>query len=255
MHMSFKYYTKTLEELQEICRVIVNNFAPLVGCKQNSKRWSPPVGFAVSTKLSISGFDCTNVSKDSIDLGYIEESMKYRSPLESPLKFEFNTTVSELAKSIWTGCKTLSTDILDTSYFSTLKLNLALSASEKMRLCAIKCPEYDSTIFTAIQGNKTLSYTVHARQLYLILLQTFAIRYAIYDFAIGVESSINNLTLNQDLINTLIKNCEYEKYVLSQSNLECYDFDVSPTYIQQQLSLIIKNCKQLKTYVMAYINL
>lgn len=253
--MSFKYYTKTLEELQEISKVIVNNFSPLIGCKLNSKRWSPPVGFTIGTKLSISGFECTNLANDSVDLGFIEESKEYRAMLESPLSYNFNTTVSELSKELWSGCKSLSSDILDTTYFSTMKLNLALSSTEKMRLCAMKCTEYDSTIFSALMSNKTLSHTIHAKQLYLIMLQTFAVRYAVYDFASGIESSVDKLNLNRDLVNTLIKNCEYVKYKLSQLNLECYDFESSPEFIQQQLSLIIKNCKQLKTYVMAYINL
>jgi hypothetical protein len=253
--MSFQYNTKTLEELQEISKIIVDNFAPLVGCKQNSKLWSPPVGFGIATKLSISGFECTNLAKDSIDMGYIEESKEYRSPILSPLSYSFDTTVTELAKTIWDGCKKLSNDVLDTSYFSTLKINLALSSSEKMRQCVLNCTEYNSTIYSAIAGNKTFSYTVNSRQLYLILLQTFSVRYALYDFAMSIESSIDSTAINKTMIETLIKNCEYEKYVLSQLDLECYNYDVSPTYMQQQLSLIIKNCKQLKTYVMAYINL
>lgn len=253
--MSFQYNTKTLEELQDISKIIVNNFAPLVGCRKNSKLWSPPVGFAAATKLNVSGFECTNIAKDSIDMGYIEESMEYRSPLLSPLSYSFDTTVTELSKTIWDECRKLSYKFLDSSYFSTLKLNLSLSSSEKMRLCAMKCKEYNSTIHTAIVGNKQFSYTTYSRQLYLILLQAFTVRYALYDFAVGTSSTIDSAALNKTLVNTIIKNCEYEKYVLSQLNLECYNYDVSPTYIQQQLSLIIKNCKQLKTYVMAYINL
>lgn len=253
--MSFQYCTKTLEELQDVSKVIVNNFAPLIGCKQTSRLWSPPVGFGIATKLNISGFECTNLAKDSIDLGYIEESIEYRAPLLSPLSFEFNTTTTELAKTIWDNCRKLNYTYLDSTYFSTLKINLALSSSEKMRLCAMKCTQYDSTIYSAIIGNKTFSYTTQAKQLYLILLQTFAVRYALYNFAMGIESAIDSTTINRDSINTLIKNCEYEKYVLSQLKLECYNYEVSPSFIQQQLSLIIKNCKQLKTYVMAYINL
>lgn len=253
--MSFQYNTKTLEELQEISSIIVNNFSPLVGCRKNSKLWSPPVGFAVATKLNISGFECTNLSKDFIDLGFMEESLEYRSPMLNPLSFSFDTTVTELSKEIWNECKKLSYKFLDSSYFSTIKLNLALSQSEKMRLCAMNCTEYNSSIYSVITNNRQFSYTDNSRQLCLILLQAFTIRYALYDFSIGVSSTIDSTAINKSLIESVIKNCEYEKYVLSQLDMKCYNFEISPTYIQQQLSLIIKNCKQLKTFVMEYINL
>lgn len=253
--MSFKYYTKTLEELQEISNVIVNNFSPLVGCKQNSKKWSPATAFGVCSKLNISGFECTNIAKDSIKLGFVKESFELRSPLESPLHYEFDTTVSETAKQLWYSGLKLESSILDTSYMSKLKLNLALPLSERLKQCALKSKDYDSTIYTAIIGNQKLSYTLQTRQLCLILLQTFTLRYALYDFSLGLETTLNNTTINRNLVNLLIKNCEYTKYTLGQLDLQCYDFDVSLTYIQQQLTLIIKNCKQLKTYVMEYINL
>lgn len=253
--MSFSYNTKTLEELQEISKIIVDNLAPLVGCRQNSKLWSPPVGFSVATKLNISGFECTNVARDSIDLGYIEESLEYRSPLLNPVSYEFDTTVSELAKTLWESSKKLQYKVLDSSYFSTLKINLSLSQSEKMRICSEKCKEYNSTIYSALIQNQPLSYTPHSRYLCLILLQAFTIRYALYDFALGLTSSIDSVSINHTLINTAIKNCEYEKYVLSTLDLECYNYDISPEFIQYQLTLLIKNYKQLKSYVMAYINL
>ena len=239
--MSFQYYTKTLEELQNISRVISTNFAEIIGCEQNSKLWSPPVAYTTCKNLVLAGSNCSNISDQ-----FAESENKL-------LSYRFTSITNPAMKSIWQ--KVLSYDILvlNTNKISTVKVNLNLDIENKLKSCIDQSKDYDSTLFSALMDNSYIEYTDDYLRIFWILLSCYTIRYHIYEFSIGASDSIDTQILSDSFLNKIIENIQYEKYSLSTSSFKENGFESSTEYISQQLTLLMKNCKQLKSYVLSYI--
>lgn len=237
--MSFQYYSKSIQQLQQIALVIGNNFAELVGCKQNSKLWSPTVGYHVCEALAVNGTQCSNVS-DKIITGV------------GTLSFKFTSSVSVGATNIWAGAIKYDTNILDPSYTSSLKIPSNLSQKDKLKLCVDQSSEYNCEIYKTCQRNNQVRYSEDLKRLYLILLSCFSFRHYLYDFSMGNKTFLDDTAINDSILDTTIQNIQYEKHVLSQMSSP-NSYEESMEHIQHQLTLLLKNCRQLKTYVLPYI--
>lgn len=237
--MSFQYYSKSIEQLQQIALVIGNNFAELVGCKPNSKLWSPTVGYNICEALALNGTQCSNVSDKIItDVG--------------ALSFRFTSSVSVGAKNLWTEVLNYGANVLDPSYVSSLKIPSNLPQKDKLKLCIDQSTEYNCEIYKVCQKNNQIYYAEDLRRLYLILLSCFSFRYHLYNFSMGHETFLDDTAINDSILDLTIQNIQYEKHVLSQMS-SSNSYEESVEHIQQQLTLLLKNCRQLKTYVLPYI--
>ena len=237
--MSFQYYSKPLEELQAIARVIHDNFTELVGCKSDSRLWSPATGYHICEALTLSGTQCTNVSDD-----FIKET--------DLLTYKFSSAVSTESKNLWDRVLNFDSGVLDASYVTSLKIAGNLPTKNKLELCIDQSTEYDCDIFEICQNNNQIFYSDDCKRLYLIILSCFTIQYHLYEFAVGHQDTINSNAVNNTVLDLLIQNIHYEKYKLSQiSSSTLYEF--SPEKAQEQLSLLLKNCRQIESYVLPYI--
>lgn len=237
--MSFQYYSKPLEELQSIARVIHNNFTELVGCKYDSCLWSPATGYHICEALTLNGTQCTNVGDD-----YIE--------VENYLTYKFSSSVNTEAKNIWLRVLNFDKELLDSSYVTSLKIAGNLPTKNKLEICVDQSLEYDCPIFEVCQNNNQILYSEECRRLYLIILSCFSIQYNLYDFAMGHQDTINSDAINDSVLDSIIQNIEYEKYKLSQMSTTAL-YENSPERIQEQLNLLMKNCRQVEAYVLPYI--
>lgn len=236
--MSFQYYSKSLEELQAIARVIHNNFSELVGCRQNSKLWSPATGYHICEALQLNGTQCTNVSDAFTEDEY--------------LSYKFVSSVSVESKNLWSSVLNFDKNVLDSNYVSSLKIAANLPTRNKLEVCVDQSTEYNCPIYEACQNNNQLFYSEDCKRLYLILLSCFSVQYHLYDFAMGRESILNDDAINNTILDVIIQNIQYVKYKLSQMPTSVL-YDYSPEYVQQQLSLLMKNCRQIEAYVLPYI--
>ena len=237
--MSFKYSTKTIEELQSITKVICDNFAELIGCEEDSKLWSPPTAGLVCSSLILAGSNCSNVSNQREDCGI--------------LSYQFTSTANSYMKDIWNKVLNYDTSIFNMNKMTSVKINSRLSIENRLKVCINQSREYDSFIIEALNQNKELVFTDDYRRIMWIVLACFSIRYTVYDFAIGISSAIDLETLNESFINRVIENIKYEKYMLTKQDNLHNVYEISPDYISQQLSLLLKNCKQLQAYVISYL--
>ena len=239
--MSFQYYTKSLEELQEITKVIVNNFGVILGCESDFKTWSPPVACKICDVLTLSGANCSNVSD------------QYFDPLDGILTYKFTSVVNASMKDIWHSVLNYEESVLSLNKLASVKVSTNLSTKDKFKICANQSTDFDSTLFECIYNIPEMQYTDDYKRILLIMLACFSIRFQIYDFSVGKSSSLDTESLNDSFLNMIIENIKYEKYVLNQSALSISGFENSTDFIEQQLTLLMKNCKQLRMYVLEYL--
>lgn len=240
--MSFQYYTKSLEELQSTSRVIVENFSELIGCRDESITWSPPVAYNVCNSLNISGLSCSEVASQ-----YYEDNT-------GVLKFSFDSDINSEMKSIWTKVLNFDESVLDVSNISTSKISTKLSTTNKLKISSNQSTLYNSTIYSSAINNPKVGFTQDLKRIYWILLACYTIRYYLYEFSTGNSDTLSSETFSDVYLTKIIKNIEYEKYSLSEFATTMEDYEFSTDFISEQLSLLLKNCKQLKTYVLSYIN-
>lgn len=238
--MSFQNYTKTLEELQYISRVICNNFSELVGCEDDIKTWSPVTAYSVCEQLSLVGSACSNVSDQYETDGII-------------LAYKFKSSINQTMKDIWTKVLNYDTSVYNLKKLTGVKLNLNLSIENRLKTTIKQSKDYDCSIIEALSFNTEIVYTEDYRRLMWILLACYSIRYAIYDFAHGKSDLIDLEVLSGSFLNRVIENLYYEKHALIKFSKENESFSSSSDFISKELSTLLKNCKQLKMYVIRYL--
>ena len=235
--MSFQYYNKPIEELQQIATVIAKNFSAIIGCSLDSQLWSPATAHAVCDAIIIAGTSCSNISDQSDEFG-------------DNLSFRFISSASSTMKDIWQKVLGYDKTIYDLDKLSSIKISNSLSIEDKLKLCCDQSKEYDSTIYQSLANNSNLWYTDDYKRLCWILLACFSIRYELTNFVnLG---SISGDVLNESFITKVEGNIVYEKYMLSDLGLVS-GYEYSTDYIGSQLSILLKNCKQLRSYVLSYI--
>lgn len=238
--MSFQYSTKTIEELQSIARVITDNFSELVGCETTSKLWSPPTAGMVCNALLLAGSNCSNIA-DQYDT------------TDGILSYKFTSVTNSYMKDIWVKVVNFDTSVYNLDKLLKAKISPKLPIKNRLKEYTEQSTEYDSPLMTAIQHNKDLMYSEDYKRLMWIMLACFSIRYAIYDFAYGSSESINIESLTNSFLDKVVENIKYEKFALSKYDTELGIYEYSSEFMSQQLSTLLKNCKQLQAYVLAYL--
>lgn len=237
--MSFKYYTKTIEELQQIAKVIADNFSGVIGCSEDTKNWSPPVAYEICNNLVLAGSNCSNLPD------------KFEQT-DGILSFKFTSVANQPMKDIWKKVVNFDSSIYDLRKLLTVKVNSNLDIKSKLKVCINQSKDYESSLFEMLRFNEDFIYSEDYKRLCWIVLACFCIRYCIYDFSIGKSEQIDLESINSAFIDKVIENIQYEKYVLSKWETDG-DYVHSPESVSQQLSILMKNCKQIKSFVLAYL--
>jgi hypothetical protein len=239
--MSFKYYTKTTEELQESAKTIADNFAGIVGCDENYKTWSPATGFGICDAITMAGSNCSNIANQLIqpDIGI--------------LSYKFNSTANSEMYSVWTKIKQYDVSIYNLKKLSGFKISAELSTLDKLKVCVEQSTDYDSSLYEAITADEQFKYSEDFKRIAWIMLACFTIRYAIFDYATGTDDTLDTELLSDSFLDKVIQNINCEKYFLANYNGSWSEYESSPDYMSELLSKLLMNIKQLQMFVLSYI--
>lgn len=207
--------------------IFIENLSPLIGCKLNSKRWSPYTGYNVCKALEIASIICTNVDGDTYKKGHIN--------------YVFSNRITVKASKIYELCKKYSPTVLDTSYFIAERGGIApqVSLVDLIFIYTHSSGFNDSAIFDIFENQKDLKYCGLHKQVMLILLQSFAIRWVLYEHFIE-KKALDRSETDDSVFIRLIENIRYVK-----AKLEEYDSDKTAE-LCHHLATLMLNLSTLK---------
>lgn len=236
--MSYQLYTKSITELQDIAKVIVNNLSELVGCEDTSKLWHPCVGSDVCSTLRVNSLSCDTVPSKFEKYGV--------------LGLSFTPFVNNSMSSICSKVLDYDKSVLDYTKLLDVKIDVNLDMKTKFKLYINSTNKSSSDMFDAMKENKTLMYSEYYKRLCWILLSTYAIRYDLYDFAYNKTNDFPS-SVNYSIVDHIIENTLFEKLEIGNIDDSSVEFESSCDCVNEQLSLVLKNMRQLKYYVLDYV--
>ena len=238
------YSTKSETKIRNDAKLICNNLAPLLGCKDDDARWSPKVAYKICSSIEVSGTQCSNVPDKSVSTSI------------PGVGCHFDSSVTVGLNQIRRQVLEFNINILNPYYISTIpasNMPTEYSMAQKMQLAARISVETNSTIFDGITNNSIVSNT----QLYYfishIVLSCFTIRYFLMRYQDEYESEeLNMIEVNSKVIKRLIENIDYVKYSLSEYTNTEIAFKNSTNFISHQLTLLRKNLQMIQYFILDY---
>ena len=237
----YNYMTKSYPEIRRDAELICNNLAPLLGNRIGSIKWAPKTAFNVCNSLDISGLKCTNVSDDYLS----DEVLVYR----------FDSGVTKSAKEIEQHVFEFDKSVLDIYYVSVIpssSIPRDIPLSKRFQLASRISTITDSTIFDASYGSTAIQNLPICRNVGHILLTSFVVRYFLMLYHTS-SAELDTNEVNTKIINRIINNIDYVKYVLSVSDIKELKYTQSANFLSQQLTILRKNLFMIKYYVLNYI--
>ncbi|NLY08533.1 MAG: hypothetical protein GXZ11_01320 [Tissierellia bacterium] len=182
---------------------ILDNLAPLLGCKQDSKKWIPYTGYNVCKHLNIGRMMCLDLSEDKFKIGLI--------------KYKFDNEVSLKTFEIYKQVKDYGPDILDTSYFLEARGEdgRTIHTRDMVFMYTHFNKINDSAIFDVFEEQKELKYMPYHKHIMLILLDAYSLRYTLYSHLVEGQP-YDEGELRPERIERLADNIRYVKYKLGE---------------------------------------
>ncbi|MBU5669503.1 hypothetical protein KQI68_06580 [Peptoniphilus sp. MSJ-1] len=193
-------------EIHERGKVILNNLAPLIGARPNSKRWNPRVGSVVAKKLRIASLVCLDLQSDIIYSGKIKYKFKNKLTLQA-------SKIHELASSY-------SPAILNTDYIleSVRGGKTIKEITDLLFLKSLDKSINDSAILDILEETKEYETKDVYMYILYILLESYSVYYSLYQFCYE-NVKPDKMQLGHKRITQLADNIEYVKCRLSNENI------------------------------------
>lgn len=237
----YNYTTKSYADIKQDTELICDNLAPLLGSRIGDIKWSPKTAFNVCNDLDISGLKCTNVSDECVSDGIIT--------------YKFDSSVTKRVGDIKLLVSKFDKSILDEYYISIIpssSIPRDAELTKKFQLASRISTFTDSTIFDASYGNDSIKNLPLCRNVGHILITSFAVKYSLMVYYNNFDE-LNTNEVNTKIINRIIENIDYVKYMLSNSNIMEMRYEQSSNFLSQQLTTLRKNLLMIKYYVLDYI--
>lgn len=215
---------------QENAKALCMNLAPLVGCKLNSNKWSPAVARFIceDSGLVISSNGLTNLVEETFNQGNVSYGFTPRLSVEDYY--------------IYNQVKSYQDSVLDASYIETTNYaSSEMDSHTALQITAKMSQIYDSTLFTFLMDCKELQFTLINRQLCMVILGCFTIRYHLWIFA---QSNVKNSILSKTYLQRLVSNIDYLKVLFSSMEEPSYKSTLYVT-ICNELLILKKNLLQI----------
>jgi len=238
-----QFYTKDIADIKNYAAIICQNLAPLLGCSISDQEWSPMVGYKTCKALNIVGTNCSNVSDATAG--------------NNVITYSFAPFVTTGSNEIWRKAIEFNSDVLSSSYnmYIANRIPAGSTASEKLQLSAEYSEYSDSTIFESIMGNNKIKVSALFNQICLIMLSSFSIRYYLFGYSMDTDdsASLNVTEINSSVIQRIINNIDYVKYILSLDDSLGSDYLKSNDYARGQLTVLRKNLLMISPNVLQYL--
>lgn len=235
-----QYITKDSSELKSDAEKLCRNMSPLIGCKTTGIGWSPFTGLQVCSAISVNGLSCSNIPHSTATNGI--------------LSYKFTSDITNATASIWRSVTLYDTSVLNTDYVSFVSnlVKVNSSMADKLKVTAASCKYTDSTIFDAAYKNPKIKLTQSYYNICHILLSCFTLRYYLFEYAKN-NVELNTSEVNESVINRIVENIDYVKYILSQEESMLSDYHRSAEYTRQHLTTLRKNLLMIRPNVLVYI--
>ena len=212
--------------LKDKAEIIISNLSPLLGCKQKRKGWSPRTGSQICKNLQISSLLCMDMEKEKYQRGVIT--------------YNFDNKISIQTSNIYKYARLYSSLVFDSSYgIQVQDIPYLSDKSSQVFLQSLSSRYNDSAIMDILEDKKSLALTPVYKHLLLVLLESFSIRYSLYEFVYeGVELPYTEI--NSKHIKKVIDNLIYVRVKLEE-------FDSKETIeLNHHLSTLLLNLKMIE---------
>lgn len=238
---STRVSTKRDSDLRQSATILCDNIAPLVGCNLNSKKWSPVTAFRVCEPLTlVTNGEVSNLAK--------------RVYTDDLFSYTFTPSVTSKGFTVFQLVKSFNNKIMDEAYMysSESYFTTSMDSLTRLKMTASTSQAYDSTIFATTYKNPQLIHIEQYKQIFMILLYAYTVRYYLYEYA--YEYGEINEFLNINNINTLISSIEYTKLSLLDLPVKSVgDTSVSIHFLCDQLNTLLRSLRQTNSELLPYL--
>lgn len=210
--------------------VIIKNLSPLVGSKQNSKRWNPYTARKITTNINIARLICTDTNADYYKKGFID--------------YRFTNRVTVKTHELYESAKNYSPIVLDDSYaIEVTAINgIPIPIRDLLYMHSFNDTFNDSSIIDILDSNRELRYCGYYKHIMLVLLDSYSLRWSLFEhFIEGKELDIGEVTSKR--LTSLIDNIKYIKV-----KLEEWDSDKA-IELNHHLTTLLFNVQGIKSQI------
>ena len=187
-------------------KLIIENLAPLIGARPNSKRWNPRTASVVVKNLRIASLLCLDLENDTL--------------VGNCIKYKFKNKLTLQAANIHKMASEYSPSVLNTDYVleSVRNGKDLIEIKDLLFFQSLNKRINDSAIIDILETETEYKTSKIYNYLLFILLECFSLYYSLYEFAVEGKEP-DKMQLGRKRINELANDIEYVKYKLGQENL------------------------------------
>ncbi|MDU3456597.1 MAG: hypothetical protein E7F47_01680 [Peptoniphilus harei] len=187
-------------------KLIIENLAPLIGARPNSKRWNPRTASVVVKNLRIASLLCLELENDTL--------------VNNCIKYKFRNKLTLQAANIHKLASEYSPSVLNTDYIleSVRNGKDLIEIKDLLFFQSLNKRINDSAIIDILETETEYKTSKIYNYLLFILLECFSLYYSLYEFSVEGKEP-DKMQLGRKRINELANDIEYVKYKLGQENL------------------------------------
>lgn len=187
-------------------KLIIENLAPLIGARPNSKRWNPRTASVVVKNLRIASLLCLDLENDTL--------------VDNCIKYKFRNKLTLQAANIHKMASEYSPSVLNTDYIleSVRNGKDLIEIKDLLFFQSLNKRINDSAIIDILETETEYKTSKIYNYLLFILLECFSLYYSLYEFSVEGKEP-DKMQLGRKRINELANDIEYVKYKLGQENL------------------------------------
>lgn len=187
-------------------KLIIENLAPLIGARPNSKRWNPRTASVVVKNLRIASLLCLDLENDTL--------------VDNCIKYKFRNKLTLQAANIHKIASEYSPSVLNTDYIleSVRNGKDLIEIKDLLFFQSLNKRINDSAIIDILETETEYKTSKIYNYLLFILLECFSLYYSLYEFSVEGKEP-DKMQLGRKRINELANDIEYVKYKLGQENL------------------------------------
>lgn len=187
-------------------KLIIENLAPLIGARPNSKRWNPRTASVVVKNLRIASLLCLDLENDTL--------------VDNCIKYKFRNKLTLQAANIYKMVSEYSPSVLNTDYIleSVRDGKDLIEIKDLLFFQSLNKRINDSAIIDILETETEYKTSKIYNYLLFILLECFSLYYSLYEFAVEGKEP-DKMQLGRKRINELANDIEYVKYKLGKENL------------------------------------
>ncbi|MDK7377451.1 hypothetical protein QP531_06425 [Peptoniphilus harei] len=187
-------------------KLIIENLAPLIGARPNSKRWNPRTASVVVKNLRIASLLCLDLENDTL--------------VDNCIKYKFRNKLTLQAANIHKMASEYSPSVLNTDYIleSVRSGKDLIEIKDLLFFQSLNKRINDSAIIDILETETEYKTSKIYNYLLFILLECFSLYYSLYEFSVEGKEP-DKMQLGRKRINELANDIEYVKYKLGQENL------------------------------------